>query len=316
MPAAPRHRHPVSAAEEEPRYPEYKRQGPPSVSRFFTFRVTSVIMGTLAAFTATFAKLERWSLLDSFYFVCSTASTIGFGDLRPTSAVARLLTCILGLLGVALLGNLVSAMLEQKLFDEQPLPRDNVVGRWWGNLGLKRRSCALFALLLAAGVLGLRAFEDAASRPSWALAAYLSCGTLTTAGLGDVVPVSRAARVFASLYSLVGTVAFARIVGRLALRPLEREREAAQRGVLRAYGDVLTEETLEALARGPLVKRLGLSQDDSFCSRDEYALLLLVQQGKVSEADLAEVRASFDTLDVDKSGRLWRRDLEILESDL
>lgn len=68
------------------------------------------------------------------------------------------------------------------------------------------------------------------------------------------------------------------------------------------------------LSRGPLVKRLGLSRSDAYCSRDEYSLLLLVQQGKISEDDLREVREAFDSLDVDKSGILWSKDLELLRA--
>ena len=66
---------------------------------------------------------------------------------------------------------------------------------------------------------------------------------------------------------------------------------------------------LEVLSRGPLVKRLGLSQDDTYCTRDEYTLLLLLQQGKVSEEDLRETRESFDRLDVDGTGKLSVNDL-------
>ena len=62
------------------------------------------------------------------------------------------------------------------------------------------------------------------------------------------------------------------------------------------------------------MKRLGLSQNDEFCTANEFALLLLIQQGKISEHDLTEVRAVFERLDVDKSGTLNRRDLELLEA--
>ena len=41
-----------------------------------------------------------------------------------------------------------------------------------------------------------------------------------------------------------------------------------------------------------------------FCSRDEFTLLTLVLQGKVSEADLAECRAAFTVLDARQLGRV------------
>ena len=53
--------------------------------------------------------------------------------------------------------------------------------------------------------------------------------------------------------------------------------------MLGRYSSELTQETFADLARGPMVKRLDLSKDDRFCSRNEFTLLTLVLQGKVSD---------------------------------
>jgi hypothetical protein len=279
---------------------------PPALSRFFTLRVATLLLALLGGFTAAFVRLERWSWVDAAYFVATTMSTIGFGDVRPAGATGMVLTCVLACCGVGVLGNLVSDTLAEWL--RTPEVRevgteegegggderrwDRVCRRRLARLGAWPRALIHFSLLMLVGVVGVRASEPAASRPSWASAAYLVTGALTTAGLGDVVPRSAAAKAFLSAYSLAGTLAFTRLVGRLALRPLEAERRAKQREVLGSYGERLTEGSLAALARGPVVKRLGLSQSDDFCSREEFMLLLLVQQGKVSEDDLDEVRRS------------------------
>ena len=79
-----------------------------------------------------------------------------------------------------------------------------------------------------------------------------------------------------SLYSPFAVIAFARVIGALAVRPLELARRTAQRAVLKRFGARLNQATFEDLARGPLVKRLGLSADDAKCTRDEFTLLTLV----------------------------------------
>eukprot|EP00966_Prymnesium_polylepis_P246714 5706034-Prymnesium_polylepis.1 len=188
-------------------------------------------------------------------------------------------------------------------------------------------------------------------------------GTLTTTGLGDVVPLSRVGKAFISAYALVGCVVFSRIIGQLAVLPLEVRalwaepirrparqpataaalprchalpplhppppqhcpacvclpppqlaRRKAQRQVFERYGDTLDEDTLATLAHGPLVKALRLSADDSNISRDEFTLLLLLEQGKIGEADLQECRERFQALDVDDNGILDRRDIELLRA--
>ncbi len=56
-----------------------------------------LVIGTVA-----YHYLEHWSWLSSFYFSVCTLTTVGYGDLYPTSDLSRLFTAIYVLVGVAI----------------------------------------------------------------------------------------------------------------------------------------------------------------------------------------------------------------------
>ena len=59
-----------------------------------------IIIGVGAAL---YHWLEGWNWLDSFYFVVITLTTIGYGDLSPTTPLTKLITIFYGLNGVVIL---------------------------------------------------------------------------------------------------------------------------------------------------------------------------------------------------------------------
>ena len=66
--------------------------------------------GTLALGTVAYSVLEGWSLVDSLYFSVVTLATVGFGDLHPTTDVAKLFTVGYILLGLGILAAFVSEL--------------------------------------------------------------------------------------------------------------------------------------------------------------------------------------------------------------
>ena len=63
----------------------------------FKFHILFLIITILIVLTAgalTFAYLEGWSFIDSLHFVVMLATTIGYGDLVPTSELSKVLTMI------------------------------------------------------------------------------------------------------------------------------------------------------------------------------------------------------------------------------
>jgi hypothetical protein len=54
--------------------------------------------------------LENWSIVDALYFSCVCFSTVGYGDLCPSTSLGKLFTCLFGFSGIALLGAVVASL--------------------------------------------------------------------------------------------------------------------------------------------------------------------------------------------------------------
>ncbi len=59
-----------------------------------------VVIGTGTLF---YSRMEGWSAVDSLYFTVMTLTTVGYGDLSPTTTVTRLFTVVFVLIGIGIL---------------------------------------------------------------------------------------------------------------------------------------------------------------------------------------------------------------------
>lgn len=59
--------------------------------------------GFLLLGTLVYHWLEGWSYLDSFYFSLISMTTIGYGDLSPTTPISKVFTIIFVINGIAIL---------------------------------------------------------------------------------------------------------------------------------------------------------------------------------------------------------------------
>ncbi len=55
------------------------------------------VFSALVLGTILYSVAEGWSIIDSFYFVTMTATTVGYGDLVPTTQLTKALTVIYAL---------------------------------------------------------------------------------------------------------------------------------------------------------------------------------------------------------------------------
>lgn len=81
-----------------------------------------MVLGTVA-----YRQLEEWTWIESFYFTVVTITTVGYGDLQPSSDASRMFTSIFIFFGVGIAIAGLSLM-GHRYFEQQ---RKNI------DLGLK-----------------------------------------------------------------------------------------------------------------------------------------------------------------------------------
>ena len=57
-------------------------------------------------------KWEKWDKIDALYFAFITATTVGYGDIRPNSKGAKLFSLLIAITGIILTGIIVAISLH------------------------------------------------------------------------------------------------------------------------------------------------------------------------------------------------------------
>jgi hypothetical protein len=69
--------------------------------------VMLLVMGTVA-----FHYMEGWSWVDSFYFSAVAGTTVGFGDLTPSTDLSKLFSVVYIFVGIGIIGTFLDQRLK------------------------------------------------------------------------------------------------------------------------------------------------------------------------------------------------------------
>jgi voltage-gated potassium channel Kch len=74
----------------------------PEKEKTAIFKIVVVILVMITIGTFSFHYLERWNYVDSFYFAVATLTTVGYGDMVPSTQITRIFTAFYILIGVSI----------------------------------------------------------------------------------------------------------------------------------------------------------------------------------------------------------------------
>ena len=87
-------------------------------------------IATLIGFgTWAFHLLEDWSWAESFYFSVATMTTVGFGDIHPTTDISRIFTAFYILIGVGVVIAALTSIGSKYLSTQEHQLSDNITRR-------------------------------------------------------------------------------------------------------------------------------------------------------------------------------------------
>lgn len=73
-----------------------------------------LLLALLISGTAFYTSVEHWSIVDSLYFSVCTLSTVGYGDLHPTTTLSKVFTVVYLVMGIGVFVGLITKVTQQR----------------------------------------------------------------------------------------------------------------------------------------------------------------------------------------------------------
>jgi voltage-gated potassium channel len=78
------------------------------IGLWLTFPLLLSLAAVISLLGQTVGRKEGWSRFDSFYWSFITATTVGYGDIRPVKRRSRILAILIAFLGLILTGIVIA----------------------------------------------------------------------------------------------------------------------------------------------------------------------------------------------------------------
>ncbi|GAB2224744.1 hypothetical protein Droror1_Dr00005514 [Drosera rotundifolia] len=278
-----------------------------SISQIFMIFVLYLGVGTTSFFLVRdqLDGKKMNGILDAIYFCIVTMTTVGYGDLVPSTTLAKLLACLFVFTGMAVVGILLSRAADYLVQKQEVLLAKaiHLRGKVAPSEILKEvetnktkykvvMTMVTMLALVVVGTLVLTVVEKMKVVDAF----YCVCTTITTLGYGDESFSTQGGRLFAVFWILSSTICLAQLYFYLTELYTERRQRSLVKWVL---GRKLTYADIEAADL----------DSDKVVSVTEFILYKLKEMEKINQNDILVLKECFRNLDVDQSGTLTAADI-------
>lgn len=275
-----------------------------------------------------------WTAIDAAYFAAMTMSTVGYGDISPSSAGSRVFTIFMIFFGivfvfaqVAMAVSFLTAPITRKgrefleyLMPQIPVDLDgdggvdyymprpplvyyskNLLPSMLLTLGLQVVSALIFCALTA-GTEGAWTFGDAI---------YHCLVTATTVGYGDVSNGTQGGRLWAVFHILLSVCMLGELISTLDELTTRRAETLAR---VKQLSRELDEELLNQLMDRAKQMRPLVTRDGKGLTELEFVLAMIVELEVVQWDQVQPFIKQFRKLDITGDARLGVDDLKLIQS--
>ena len=256
------------------------------------------------------ANCVSWTVIDALYFTVMTFTTVGYGDIGPSSPSSRVFTAVFALVGVSLIGSAlgiiagyVMEILEMRM--SQAMDTAKKEGRnpdqEKANLmeqRTKERKKGVYMnfvymmLVICAGTVMFVWHEEVTFVDAFYGAVITSCSI----GYGDVSFSGQLGRGLATLYMMTAVLTMSNFVGGISGYIIDMKQQE------------LIQKALKKNLRVSDIIEMD-EDDDGEVDRLEFLAKMLVRLRKCEKSDVDEILQQFDVLDIDNSGTLTYADI-------
>ena len=276
---------------------------------------------------------EHWSIVDSIYFAVATFTTVGYGDLEPSTVGGQLFTIFFAIYGIIILGVFIGifghsvseaqartvkklqkkdqSRLLRMLFtdyssqrkekaDRQALKENFITDHQMLFEGIKQvcweEYPQIAVVMLLATILGYR--------EGWTITStlYFSIMSASTTGFGDYTPTTEVNKIYCIFFFPISVAVFGEVLGKIAGIYVQHKFRKSEQDFLKRAITLCDLNRMDADSNGEV--ELG-----------EFLSFMLVALQKVDQESIDELISLFKSLDSNGNGVLDKDDIvEIAES--